>query len=76
MLPVTAPGEPAVGENVTLNCWVCPAAIVNGALGEIENLESLGVSVVIVRLVPTAVRVPVWDELTVPSGTEPKLRAD
>lgn len=40
------------------------------------KVEPLTVSAVMVTLAPTAVRVPVWEELLVPSGTEPKLRAE
>lgn len=50
--------------------------IVNGSAGKPEtaNVAPLTVSPVIVTLTPTAVRVPVWEELLVPSGTEPKLK--
>lgn len=74
--PTAAPGEPAIGENVTLNVCVCPAAIVSGrvATPDTENVAPLTVSPVMVTFAPTAVKVPVWDELLVPSGTEPKVK--
>lgn len=40
---------------------------------ETENVPATLAAVTVI-LVPTAVRVPVWDELLVPSGTEPKLK--
>lgn len=48
----------------------------NGTAGkpETENVEPLTVSPVTVTLPPTAVIDPVWEELLVPSGTEPKLK--
>jgi hypothetical protein len=78
MLPAAAPGAPVAGEKATLNCWLCPAAIVNGVDGkpEIENAVPVTVLLVMVMLAPTAVKVPLFDVLVVPSGTEPKLKLD
>ena len=50
--------------------------MVKGSTGRPESEKTLPVSVspVMVTLVPTALKVPVWDELVVLSGTDPKIR--
>jgi hypothetical protein len=74
--PAAGPGEPEGGENFTLNCCFCPAKIVKGRAGRPETEKPLptGVSPVMVTSAPMAASVPVWDELSVPSGMEPKLK--
>jgi len=49
--------------------------MVNGRVGSPET-EKLPVTLaaVMVRFVPIAVKVPVWDALLVPSGTAPKFK--
>jgi hypothetical protein len=75
MLPEAGPGAPAAGANVTLNCLLWPARMVNGNAGkpEIENVAPETFAAVMITSAPLAVSVPVCAELTMPSGTEPKL---
>ena len=74
ILPEAGPGE--AGENVTLNCLLWPAVIVNGNAGkpEIEKAAPETFAAVIVTFTPVAVREPVCAELVVASGTKPKFR--
>jgi len=75
-LPVAGPGDPVSGANATPYCTLCPARIVKGTDGKpvTANKVPVGVTILTVTFVPTAVSVPVWDALVVPSKTEPKFR--
>ena len=75
-LPAAAPGDPATGLNVTVNCWDPPAAIVNGKAGNpaTANVLPVAFAAEMVTLAPIALKVPVWDALLVPSGTEAKFK--
>ena len=76
IVPESGPGEPEAGANVTLNVWIRPAGIVKGNVGkpEIEKAAPERFAAVTVTAAPVAVTVPVWGELLVPSGTDPKFR--